>query len=118
LICGGIRMTGRLIGSSPPKQIESDYSSWWREAGNKAIIEVHIIRKAMHQDNGRLPPPEYSRGKFDVDSVGQISLRSSSLHQEGATRENKISYRFRQAVQGWMYGRAREYLSASIRCPK
>jgi hypothetical protein len=53
LVCGGVRITDRLVGSTPPKKIKSDYASWWREVGNKTVIEVHIIGKAMHKDNRR-----------------------------------------------------------------
>ena len=65
LIGGGIWIVRRLIRCSAPEKIKSHNSPDGRKIWKKAIVEMKIIRKAVHQDDRRL----FSRIFSDVNSV-------------------------------------------------
>src|SRR5262249_8536996 len=56
LILGGVWIPCRLVGSAPPKKIKGHYSPRRRKIRNEPVIEVMVIREAVHQDDGRLVP--------------------------------------------------------------
>jgi len=56
LIRGGIGVSGRFGRFPPPKKIKGHDPAGGREPGKKAIIEMHIVWEAMHQDDRGLLP--------------------------------------------------------------
>ena len=65
LIPGGIWIASGLVRGSPSEKIEGQYAPRWGEMGNKAVIEMKIIREAVHQQNRRVRAGVLS----DVDAV-------------------------------------------------
>src|SRR5215471_21799981 len=49
----GIRIAERLIRSTPPKKIKGNNSTRWREKRIQTVVEVQVVRQAMHQDDRR-----------------------------------------------------------------
>src|SRR5712691_6380695 len=56
LIGCGIRIPERLLRGSPPKKIKRDDTARRGEGRDKTVVEMQIIGKAMHQDDGRILP--------------------------------------------------------------
>ena len=56
----------RIIGSSPPQKIKRHHTPLRREMRNQAIVEVKVVRKAVHQNDCRL----FTRIFSDVNAVG------------------------------------------------
>jgi len=53
LILSGVRIARRFIRRPPPEKIKCHYSTRRRQIGNKAIVKVKIVWKAMHQNDRR-----------------------------------------------------------------
>src|SRR5260370_22641057 len=56
LIRGGIGVSGGFVRFPPPEKIKGHDPARGREPGKKAIIELHIVWEAMHQDDRGLLP--------------------------------------------------------------
>ncbi|SRR5260221_8115962 len=56
LIRGGIGVSGGFIRFSPPKKIKRHDPARGDQPGKQTIVEMQIVWKAMHQDNGRSFP--------------------------------------------------------------
>jgi hypothetical protein len=65
LVRGGIWIVRRLIRCSAPEKIKSHNSPDGRKIWKKAIVEMKIIRKAVHQVDRRL----FARIFSDVNAI-------------------------------------------------
>src|SRR5258708_8852223 len=56
LICGGIGVSGGFGRFPPPKKIKRHDPARGDQPGKETIVEMQIVWKAMHQDNGGALP--------------------------------------------------------------
>src|SRR6516162_2214413 len=56
LIGGGIRIAGWLIRIAPAKKIKQNDSAWRREVRNQTVVEVQVVREAVHENDRRSRP--------------------------------------------------------------
>ncbi len=54
LILGCIWIAKRFIRTSPPKKVECNHAARWCEIREKSVIQMKVVWKAVHQNNGRL----------------------------------------------------------------
>src|SRR6266487_4687878 len=66
LIRCGIGVPGGFRRFAPPEKIKGDDPARGREPREETIVEMHRVRKAMHQDDGRLFPRILAR----IDVIG------------------------------------------------
>src|SRR6476661_4010147 len=74
LIVGGVRVAGRLIRAAPSEKIKSHDAAWRREVRRQPVVEVYVVREAVHENDRRLR----SRVVSDVDPV-LVALNKSLL---------------------------------------
>jgi hypothetical protein len=74
LVVGGIRVAGWLIRFAPPEKVKENDPARRREVWNQAVVEVHVVREPVHQNDRRFRP----RMLADVDPVS-ISLHKRLL---------------------------------------
>src|SRR6266487_1830943 len=60
LICCGVGIPGGFLRVTPPKKIKGYDPACGREPGKETVVEMHIIWKTVHQENGRLLPGIFS----------------------------------------------------------
>src|SRR5436305_7992 len=56
LIAGCIGVSGRFLRFPPPEKIKGHDPARGSEPGNETVVEMQIVWKAMHQDDGWLFP--------------------------------------------------------------
>src|SRR5262249_24693698 len=81
LVGGGVGVAGRLVRTAPPEKIKCDDSARRRNVREQTVVEVHVVREPMDQNDRRIRP----RIVADVDPVS-IPLHKRLLVDPHALR--------------------------------